>query len=120
MVGLPWHTSLPQSPQKGFQETVGINIIRSTMDSGPAKQRVRSKRPTQLSLSFIMTSTQTDTLESFVTNTLKGTKRFDFIHPRTGNSVECRIVPMGDGEFYTLQYMAPGYWQVSLKFEVLP
>lgn len=120
MVGLPWPTSLPQSPQKDFQETVGINIVRTSMDSGPAKQRVRSRRPSQLSLSFIMTTAQTQTLESFIITTLKGTKRFDFKHPRTGTTVECRVVPQGEGEFYTLQYRAPGYWQVNLKFEILP
>jgi len=120
MVGLPWPSYLPQSPQKDFQETIGINIVRSTMDSGPAKQRVRSKRPNQLSLSFIMTTQQTIDLESFIVTTLKGTKRFDFTHPRTGSSVECRLVPMGEGEFYTLQYLAPEYYQVSLKFEILP
>jgi hypothetical protein len=120
MVGLPWDSSLPQSPQKDFQETIGINIVRSSMDSGPAKQRVRGKRPTQLSLSFIMTTAQTNTLESFILNTLKGTKRFDFTHPRTGAAIECRVVPQGDGEFYTLIYKAPGYWQANLKFEILP
>jgi hypothetical protein len=67
-----------------------------------------------------MTSTETEALESFILTDLKGTKRFDFTHPRTGSSVECRIVPMGEGEFYTLQYKAPGYWQVNLKFEILP
>lgn len=120
MVGLPWHPSLPQSPQKDFTETIGINIIRSNMDSGPAKQRVRSRRPNQLSLSFIMTTSQTQTLESFILTDLKGTKRFDFTHPRTGAAVECRLVPQGDGEFYTLQYRAPGYYQVNLKFEIMP
>ncbi len=120
MVGLPWPTDLPQSPQKDFQETIGINIIRSNMNSGPAKQRVRSRRPSQLNLSFIMTAAQTDSLQSFILNTLKGTKRFDFPHPRTGTSVECRVVPMSEGEFYTLQYKAPGYYQVNLKFEIMP
>jgi hypothetical protein len=120
MALLPWPTTLPQSPQKDFQETVGINIIRTDMDRGPAKQRVRGGRPSQLSMSFIMTNAQTIDLQSFLLNDLKGTKRFNFTHPRLGTTVECRIVPQGDGEFYTLQYKAPGYWQVNLKFEILP
>lgn len=115
-----WNTSLPQVPQKNFQETVGINIIKTDMDKGPAKQRLRGKRPSILDLSFIMTKTQTDTLQSFITTDLLGVKRFSWTHPRTGTSIECRVVPQGDGEFYTLEYIAPDYYQVNLKFEVLP
>jgi hypothetical protein len=120
MAILPWHTNLPQVPQKDFQETVGINIIRTNMDMGPAKQRLRSKRPSTLQLNFIMTKAQTETLESFIITDLAGVKRFSWTHPRTGASIECRIVPQGEGEFYTLNYLAPDYYQVNLKFEILP
>lgn len=120
MAILPWEPTLPQSPQKDFQETVGINIIRTSMDMGPSKQRLRSKRPTMLTVNFIMTKIQTETLETFIITTLKGVKRFSWVHPRTGSSIECRVVPQGDGEFYTLQYLAPDYYQVNLKFEILP
>lgn len=111
----------PQVPQKGFQESVGLNIVRSPMDKGPAKQRLQGNRPSTMQLQFIMTTAQTETLESFVTTTLRGTKRFTFPHPRRANTiVECRLVPQQDGEFYRLQYLAPGYWQTSLTFEILP
>jgi hypothetical protein len=67
-----------------------------------------------------MTTQQTTTLENFVNNTLLGVKRFNFTHPRLGTTVECRLVPQGDGQFFTLQYRAPGYWQTNLQFEILP
>lgn len=120
MAVLSWPNTLPQSPQKDFQETIGINIVRSSMDAGPAKQRLRGRRPSMLNLSFIMTTSQTQTLETFVNTDLLGVKRFNFTHPRTGSIVECRLVPQGDGQFFTLQYRAPGYWQTNLQFEVLP
>jgi hypothetical protein len=116
----PTANNFPQSPQKGFTESIGQNIIRSAMDAGPAKMRNRGKRPNTMDLSFILTTAQTTTLENFIKNTLFGTKRFSFPHPRTGSTVEVRIVPSGDGEFFKLQYLAPGYWNTSLKLEILP
>ena len=115
-----WPPSLPQSPQKGFAETGGVLILRTPMDSGPAKQRRRGQRPQGLQLTFIMTTAQTQTFETFVKDTLQGTARFGFTHPRLNTTVETRIVPQGDGQMYTFTYLAPGYWTVSLEIEILP
>lgn len=116
----PTANNFPQSPQKGFVESAGVNVIRSPMDAGPAKQRRRSQRPSTMDLSFILTTAQTQTLESFILDTLEGVRRFSFQHPRLYTQVEARIVPQSEGEFFRLQYLAPGYWQTSLKFEILP
>ena len=51
---------------------------------------------------------------------IAGTNRFTFTHPRLYTPVEVRIVPGSGGEFFNLQYVAPGYWNTSLKFEVMP
>ena len=115
-----WPASLPQVPQKGYSEDIGINITRTPMDAGPAKIRVRGKKPATLNLSFIMTSSQVDTLEDFIVNTLKGTSRFGFTHPRKNVVVETRVIPQNDGVFFKLQYLAPEYYSVGLVFEVLP
>lgn len=115
-----WPASLPQVPQKGYSEDIGINILRTPMDAGPAKLRVRGKKPAILNLSFIMTSQQIDTLENFIVNTIKGTARFGFLHPRKNIVVETRIVPQNDGVFFKLQYLAPNYYTVGLTFEILP
>jgi hypothetical protein len=115
-----WPTSLPQSPQKGYSETGGVLVLRSPMDSGPAKQRRRGARPQTMQLSFIMTSAQVAVLENFVEDTLRGTARYGFRHPRTQAMVEVRIVPQSDGVMYTNTYLAPDYWTVSLQLEVLP
>lgn len=116
----PTANNFPQSPQKGFTETIGTNIIRSPMDAGPAKMRYRGAGVNTMDLAFILTTAQTTTLETFINNTLMGVKRFSFTHPRTSATVEARIVPQGSGDFYNLQYLAPGYWKTSLKFEILP
>ena len=121
MAVITWPTTLPQVPQKGFTETVGINIIRSTTDAGPAKQRRRASRPNGMNLSFIMTTAQTQILDDFVKTTLNGIYRFTFPHPRIlGTNIDVRIVPGGTGEFFTLTYIAPGYWSTSLQMEIMP
>jgi hypothetical protein len=116
----PTANNFPQSPQKGFSESIGVNVIRTQTDMGPAKQRRRSRRPSTLDVSFILTTDQTQTLELFINNDLQGVNRFEFTHPRLYTPVDVRIIPQGDGEFFKLQYLAPGYWQTSLKLEILP
>jgi len=128
MTVLSWPGSLPQVPQKGFTESVGINIIRSATDAGPAKQRRRASRPNEMNLSFLMTTAQTQTLETFIKNLptdtpagISGTNRFRFPHPRILNTtIEVRIVPGNGGEFFNLSYVGPGYYNTSLKFEIMP
>jgi hypothetical protein len=121
MAVIQWPSTLPQVPQKGFQESVGVNVIRSQTDTGPAKQRRRASRPDEMSISFIMTTAQTQTLETFIKDTIRGVSRFQFPHPRKTNTfVDVRIIPGSGGEFFTLQYIAPGYWSTGLKLEVMP
>jgi hypothetical protein len=115
-----WPATLPQSPQKGFTESIGALIIRTPMDAGPAKERYRGRRPDELQVSFVMTTAQVSDLETWIVNTLRGTARFGFLHPRKATTVETRIVPQGDGELFKTAYLAPGYWNISLKLEILP
>lgn len=115
-----WPVTLPQAPQKGYSEQLGSNILRTPMDAGPAKQRLRGKSPNNLSVSFLMNTSQVATLEDFVFNTLRSVYRFGFKHPRTGNMVEVRIIPQSGGTLYTLVYVAPGYYNISLQLEILP
>lgn len=115
-----WPPSLPQAPLKGFTETGGMLILRTPTDSGPAKQRRRGESPSNLQATFTLTSAQAATFEDFVKNTIRGTARFGFKHPRTYNIVEVRIVPQGQGQLYSLAYLAPGYWNLSLQLEILP
>jgi hypothetical protein len=115
-----WPLTLPQNVQKGFTESVGLNVLRTPTDSGPAKVRRRSVRPSKMSVSFFMTTVQVAQLETFVLNTIQGVARFGFPHPRTRTQVEVRIVPTQDGQYYTTSYQAPGYWLVSMDLEILP
>jgi hypothetical protein len=115
-----WPAGLPQSPRPDFSESIGTLILRTEMDAGPAKQRRRGQRPDTLSVSFVMTTAQVATLRTFVDDTIKGTARFYFPHPRTETNIEARLVPTQEGELFTTQWLAPGYWGVAMTIEALP
>lgn len=115
-----WPTTLPQNPQKGFSEGLGVSVIRTNMDLGPAKMRKRGVGVNTLNITFLFTTEQVNILNNFITNTIKGTARFGFTHPRTQTVTEVRIVPQQSNQFFTSTYAAPGYWNVSLQLEVMP
>lgn len=115
-----WPPSLPQKPLKGFTEMVNATVLRTPMDSGVAKTRYRSKKPNKLSVSFVMTTQQVTTLDTFIRDTIKYTSRFGFTHPRTNQIVEVRILSEQEGQVYQCVYLAPDYWTITMQFEVLP
>ena len=115
-----WPLSLPQAPLANYSESTGVLILRTKPDAGPAKMRRRGKRPDILNVQYNMSSDQVNTFRSFVEDSLQGTTRFGYPHPRTNDIVEVRIIPQGDGGLYSLSYLLPDYWQVSMQLEVLP
>lgn len=115
-----WPTSLPQKPLANYSESTGVIILRTKPDSGPAKQRRRGQRPDILNVQYNMSTTQVETLRSFVEDSLQGTIRFGYPHPRTEQIIEARLIPQSDGALYSISYLLPDYWQVSMQLEVLP
>jgi hypothetical protein len=116
-----WPTTLPQNVQKdSFSESKGVNVLRTSMDSGPAKQRRVGKRVNTMQVGFFMDSAQITILNNFIENTIKGTARFEFPHPFTAAILEVRIVPQDGGELYTLSPITNDWFSVSMTFEVMP
>lgn len=115
-----WPSTLPQMPNTNYSETGGVLILRTSMDAGPAKMRRRGKRTETMQVTYNLSTAQMATLETFAKDTLQGTARFGFTHPRTNTVVEVRIVPQQDGGLYSISYILPELWQVSLQLEILP
>jgi hypothetical protein len=115
-----WPGTLPNAVRLDFAQSSGVLILRTPMDAGPAKMRKRGAKPDVLKVGFFMNSTQIGTLDNFVKNTLKGTARFGFTHPRTEAIVECRILPSDDGLLYTANFLSADTYSVDMTFEVLP
>jgi hypothetical protein len=111
---------LPTSPQKGFTENFIMNIVRSSMDAGPAKQRRRGLGVNTLSVQYLLDDTQLDLLRDFCLNDTQGVYYFEYPHPVTNQTVDARIVPQNGGQLFTINYAAPGYYNVSMTIEVMP
>lgn len=107
-------------PNTEFTETGGVNIIRSPMESGPAKQRKRGSKPQVINLSYTLSPAQVVIFENFVKVTLNGVSRFGWTHPRLGTVQEVRIIPQSGGDLYNISYINPTHYNVSFQLEILP
>ena len=115
-----WPVTLPAYPLSDFSESKGVLMLRTPMDKGPAKLRRLGRKPSVLAVKYVLTSDQLETLNTFVFDTLRGTARFGYMHPRTRTQVEARFLTSGDGDFYTESFIGPDVWAVSFTLEVLP
>jgi len=66
-----WPSTLPQLPlQDGFSERFADNVIETSMDTGPAKRRLRGTvAPRPITVQFQINKTQRAALENFFTAT---------------------------------------------------
>lgn len=88
-----WPTTLPAHLINSFQETPPDNVLRTSMDKGPAKLRRRTTTNTRpIRFSMILTPTQLTALDTFyATTTRSGADEFDYKHPRTNATVSARF-----------------------------
>lgn len=126
-----WPPALPQKPQAdGYKELMPSNLIRSETDTGPAKVRRRGNaKPVIVSATYVMTTAECATLDSFVYDSLGGgAVCFDWPRPTVGADgqdamqyVRARLQPSSDG-IYTKTYLSNfvGLWQVTLTLEIFP
>lgn len=113
-----WPVTLPTAPlNDGFRETIPVTAVRTEMDAGPAKIRRRTTAGVRrLALSYLLTASQVDTLESFVSGDIAGgALSFTFPHPRTDSLLNCRFARLP--EHATLN---GGFFKTSFELEVLP
>ena len=125
---LPMEISLPTEEQ-GQAPKCSITMFDVTRYVVPIVRTITGPPKIKLDLllskyvepgnALFNTNAEVATLKNFVENTIRGTIRFGFPHPRTNTIEEVRIIPQGDSLF-TTSYLAPGYWTVSLQLEVLP
>lgn len=99
-----------------FQEAPPDNIIRTSMDKGPDIIRRRTTANTRpISFRLVLSKSDVAVLDAFyVTDTLSGSEVFDYVHPRTGQSVQARFVAAPSYQNRSTMYEA----QISL--EIMP
>lgn len=99
-----------------FQESPPQNTIRSEMDVGPAKVRRRTTaniRPIAFRM-YLLPDDVAVMDDFFLNQTYSGSEVFDFIHPRTKESVQARFT-----EPPQYSNRSRGY-DVSVSLEILP
>lgn len=112
-----WPSTVPSCFILGSQnENIGDGLLRSQMDTGPAKIRRRSSAmPSTLSGSIKMSGAEIDALKAFVVGTLMGgALPFNFPNQRGGTSL-VRLAAMP-----TWQRVTGDTYLVGFSFEVLP
>lgn len=90
-----WPGTLPQTPLlEGYTESLPNQVIRSQMETGPAKVRRRFTAAIKpFTVNLLMTLAQTVTLETFYETTLNGgVDQFTWLHPRTTDAITFRFV----------------------------
>lgn len=118
MASISWPGNVPDKPLiDGFSERPGTTTVRTQMDVGPDKLRRRTTAAVStLTMRMLMTKTEVGNLETFYDGTTaQGSLRFDFVHPRTGSTVEARFV-----ERPRWQIRTDDDYEVQIKLEVLP
>ena len=116
-----WPATLPQylEGSGGYNEAPANGMLRTSMDSGPAKRRSRfTKIPVYITgVLAPLTSAQVDILQAFYTTTcLNGTLTFTWVHPRTGNAATFAWM---DASPPITMWNGPAVFQAALKLEVV-
>lgn len=116
-----WPLVFPCPLLSGFSGKTPNNLIRSDMDTGPAKVRRRGgAKPRQVQASYMLSREQLSILSVFVGETIAdGAVCFDWPHPTLGRYVRARMVGGSDG-LYSVSPVSPELWQVPLTIEYWP
>lgn len=111
-----WPPMLPCPLMDGYSDGVQPNVIRSDMDVGPQKLRRRSTADTvNISFNLLLKSSDVSVLDAFYrVETKSGTLPFNFVHPRTKQTVECRFL---SAPSYGSR---SGWYSANISLEVLP
>ena len=111
-----WPEELPIPKLSGLASQYQKAFIRTEMDAGPAKQRLRyTAVPKQFTGALVLTEAKRAILDSFFVDTLGyGTLRFYMSNPQTGTLEEFRFTDM-----YTATGNDGGLYDISLPLERL-
>ena len=120
-----WPATLPQNPYEASSNTPKYqpleNIVRTSVDAGPAKQRRRfTAVPNTITLPpIVLTETQRAALQTFKESTLLDVLPFTWIDFRTGAAANYRFIAATVEEFHSSDGTTD-QWSVTLSLEMLP
>lgn len=118
MVAWPDATYLPQFvDQDGYAQTTQDPLLRTDMDAGPMKVRLRyTAVPEQFNITLTLTKTQLGYfVTTFFKNTLGyGAEAFAWKHPVTQANASCRFTSMYSIAPHGIDF------KVTISMEILP
>ncbi len=103
----------------GFKRKRMSNVIRSDMESGPAKQALRSSQDyIRFPVTYLFTEAEYDTFDAWVKNTIFSVGWFSWVEPKDGATLQARIV---NGDISDATPINPNManWIVKFEIEVL-
>ncbi len=117
-----WPASLPQSAFLKVAEVRQSAVIRTAMDSGPAKLRRRFTAAVRnLDVAMFLDGTQKATFDTFFNTTLaEGALSFDWTDPVTDSTISMRFREPATWNQIRTGTVANRLWQADLALEVLP
>lgn len=113
-----WPEFMPTPNQQNYSETPQNQILRSEMETGPAKTRRRFTAASRtIPVQYEIPKGRVPDFEAFFDQDIAaGALSFSWPHPRTGQTVMAKILPP-----YRLVPLSGGeWWQLSLTIEVQP
>jgi hypothetical protein len=116
MTAIRYPDSLPGIRAGGFQSEYRDPVIRTQMDAGPVKHRLRyTAAPKIFTASIVVDETEREIFEAWFTETLAfGTLRFAMTNPQTLDLEEFRFTGVyGEAEI-------DGLFELSLPLERMP
>jgi hypothetical protein len=118
MSDILWPAGLPQEPQTDFSVKAQPNILRTQMDGGNIRQRLRfTQENSNISLTWEMTDTQFMFFASWHRHVLNyGMNWFILSLPISGGGYADTRVRFPAGE-YNQQYVHVGRWKISASLE---
>ena len=113
MTNITYPDSLPGIRSSGFQSQYHYPVIRTQMDAGPVKQRLRyTAAPKKFTATVVVDENEREIFEAWFTETLGfGTLRFVMQNPQTLRPEEFRFTGVY-GETET-----DGFFELSLPLE---
>ena len=120
-MAVPWPPGVPTTLlRQGFGHTPPDNLLRSDMERGHKQRRTATGTPERVSGALRLKAADYLTFKSFVeTDLVSGSLRFDFPHPDTAVSHECRFVAENRIP-YSVSRLAAGARLVTFTLEIFP
>lgn len=118
MASIDWPATLPQTLQRdGLSTKDQSAVVRTDMDTGPAKVRLRFTAAVEnIKGNILLTEEQLAIFQTFFrTTTKRGTLRFNMLHPVSCQTKEFRFKGEPD-----INPSSEGHFIASLELEVLP